>query len=474
MNGVGLSQAPNVAQRQKLILTRELRLFLSLVQMNTVEIRQYLEGQLIENPALEEDRDSPSEADPGEEAASIMNELPPAPPADFPAAGDYSARTDEAPSWENTIPQRDSLLEHLRWQLSMTDFSEEEREIASLVIGNINEDGYLETDAGEISDMLNGACSAWSRERRLREVERVARRIRTTFDPVGVGSRSLSECLAAQAEDLGHESGSLLVRVVEDHIDDLGEKNYDAIASGLGVAREKILETEALITSLEPRPGRPYYTEDKARRVVPDFYVHRVGDALQIQSNRNFPRLRISSYCRKILAEEKNLTGETAAYLREKIEAARRIVRCVEERETTIRKVMEKIVSEQKEFFEHGTSHIKPLRLRDVAETVGIHESTVSRITSGKHVQCPQGVVELKKLFSRGVSTSRGKRLSLEKIKSMIREIVDEEPARCAFSDQDISKILSMRNVRVARRTVAKYRKVLGIPSSSKRLSKEA
>ena len=474
MNGIGLSQAPNVAQKQKLILTRELRLFLSLVQMNTIEIGQYLEEQLVENPALEEDQDSPSETDPGEEAASLLNELPPGPPADFSASGDFSARTDEASSWEDRIPQRDSLLEHLRWQISMTDFSEEEKEIASLIIGNINEDGYLETDAEEISDMLNGGCSGWSREKRLDEIERVARRIRTTFDPVGVGSRSLSECLAAQAADLGYESGSLLVRVVKDHIDDLGEKNYDGIASKLGVAREKILETEALITSLEPRPGRPYYTEDKARRVVPDFYVYRVGDALQIQFNRNFPRLRISSYCRKILSEGENLTGETSAYLREKIEAARRIVRCVEERETTIRKVMEKIVSEQKEFFEHGSSHIKPLRLKDVAETVGIHESTVSRITSGKHVQCPQGVVELKKLFSRGVSTSQGKRLSLEKIKSMIREIVDEEPARCAFSDQDISRILSMRNVKVARRTVAKYRKILGIPSSSKRLSKEA
>ena len=378
------------------------------------------------------------------------------------------------PSWENTIPQRDSLLEHLRWQLSMTDFDDEEKEIASLVIGNINEDGYLEMDTEEISDMLNGRYRGWSREKRLAEVERVARRIRITFDPVGVGSRSLSECLAAQALDLGYETGSLLMKVVEDHIDDLGEKDYDGIASKLGVAKEKILEAEALITSLEPRPGRPYYTEDKARRVVPDFFVYRVGDALQIQSNRNFPRLRISSYCRKMLAEGKNLTGETAAYLREKIEAARRIVRGVEERETTIRKVMEKIVSEQKEFFEHGSSHIKPLRLKDVAETVGIHESTVSRITSGKYVQCSRGVVELKRLFSRGVSTSRGKRLSLEKIKSMIREIVDEEPARCAFSDQDISRILSMKNVKVARRTVAKYRKMLGIPSSSKRLSKEA
>ena len=148
-------------------------------------------------------------------------------------------------------------------------------------------------------------------------------------------------------------------------------------------------------------------------------------------------------------------------------------VRCIEERETTIRKVMEKIVNEQKEFFDHGSAHLKPLRLKDVADTVGIHESTVSRITSRKYIQCPQGVVELKKLFSRSVHSSNGQKVSLEKIKSMIKEIVNDEPAECAFSDEDISKILSMKNIKVARRTVAKHRKTLGIPSSSKRLSKE-
>ena len=472
MSGFGLAQTPNAAQKQKFILTQHLRLFLSLVQMNTVELREYLEEQLIENPALEEDPDSSPEAEKEDPGESLLNELGPT-EADYPLPEEFSAETSEETTWENQIPSQNSLFEHLHWQLSMTDFSEPQKQIASLVIGNINEDGYLEIELEEIAGLLEAEGSSGADGDRMAEIMRVAEKIRTTFDPIGVGSRSLSECLAAQVLDLGYERESALVRAVENHIDDLGRKDYEKICAGLDISREEIPEIEAVITSLEPKPGRPYYTKDATRNIVPDFYVYKVGEDLQMQSNRSFPKLRISSYCRKILADRANLTGETTDYLREKIEVAQRIVRCIEERETTIRKVMEKIVDEQREFFDRGSAHIKPLKLKDVADTVGIHESTVSRITSRKYIQCSQGVVELKKLFSRGVRSSNGQKVSLEKIKSMIREIVDEEPARCAFSDEDISRILSMKNIKVARRTVAKYRKILGIPSSSKRLSKE-
>ncbi|MXZ47792.1 MAG: RNA polymerase factor sigma-54 [Candidatus Dadabacteria bacterium] len=472
MSGFGLAQTPNVVQKQKLILTQHLRLFLSLVQMNTVELREYLEEQLIENPALEEDPDSSLETEKEDPGESLLNELGPT-ETDYPVPEEFSAEISEETTWEDQIPNQDSLFEHLHWQLSMTDFSERQKQIASLIIGNINEDGYLEIELGEIARLLETEGSSEADGDRMAEVIQVAEKIRTTFDPIGVGSRSLSECLVAQILDLGYEKKSPVMRAVENHIDDLGRKDYEKICAELDISKEEILEIEAVITSLEPKPGRPYYTKDATRNIIPDFYVYKVGDDLQMQSNRSFPKLRISSYCKKILSDRANLTGETTDYLREKIEVAQRIVRCIEERETTIRKVMEKIVDEQREFFDHGSAHIKPLKLKDVADTVGIHESTVSRITSRKYIQCPQGIVELKKLFSRGVRSSNGQKISLEKIKSMIREIVDEEPAQCAFSDEDISRILSMKNVKVARRTVAKYRKILGIPSSSKRLSKE-
>lgn len=472
MSGFSLAQTPNVAQKQKLILTQHLRLFLSLVQMNTVELREYLEEQLIENPALEEDPDSSLDSEKEDPGESLLNELGPT-ETDYLAPEEFSAETSEETTWENQIPNQDSLFEHLHWQLSMTDFSELQKQIASLIIGNINEDGYLEIEFEEIARLLEVEGSSEAASDRMAEIIQVAEKIRTTFDPIGAGSRSLSECLVAQALDLGYERKSPLVRAVENNIDDLGRKDYEKICAELDIGRKEILEIEAVITSLEPKPGRPYYTKDATRNIVPDFYVYKVGDDLQMQSNRSFPRLRISSYCRKILSDRANLTGETTDYLREKIEVAQRIVRCIEERETTIRKVMEKIVDEQREFFDHGSAHIKPLKLKDVADTVGIHESTVSRITSRKYIQCPQGIIELKKLFSRGVQSSNGQKVSLEKIKSMIREIVDDEPAQCAFSDEDISRILSMKNIKVARRTVAKHRKTLGIPSSSKRLSKE-
>lgn len=472
MSGFGLAQTPNAVQKQKLILTQHLRLFLSLVQMNTVELREYLEEQLIENPALEEDPDSSLETEKEDPGESLLNELGPT-ETDYPVPEEFSAEISEETTWEDQIPNQDSLFEHLHWQLSMTDFSERQKQIASLIMGNINEDGYLEIELEEIARLLETEDSSEADGDRMAEIVQVAEKIRTTFDPIGVGSRSLSECLVAQILDLGYEKKSPVMRAVENHIDDLGRKDYEKICAELDISKEEILEIEAVITSLEPKPGRPYYTKDATRNIVPDFYVYKVGDDLQMQSNRSFPKLRISSYCKKILSDRANLTGETTDYLREKIEVAQRIVRCIEERETTIRKVMEKIVDEQREFFDHGSAHIKPLRLKDVADTVGIHESTVSRITSRKYIQCPQGIVELKKLFSRGVRSSNGQKISLEKIKSMIREIVDEEPAQCAFSDEDISRILSMKNVKVARRTVAKYRKILGIPSSSKRLSKE-
>ena len=472
MKGVTLAQTLNVAQKQKLILTQHLKLFLNLVQMNTVELKEYLEEQLIENPALEEDIDSSGETEKKEQEDELLDKLD-YEQTYYNASEGFFVEEGEAVSWESRIPKQDSLFEHLNWQLSMTDLSERQKQIASLIIGNINEDGYLEIEFEEIAEIIDEEKFKTDAKNALKEVSEVARKIRTTFDPVGIGSRSVSECLEAQVLELGYDQKSLLARVVKNHIDDLGRKNYENICEKLNTDKDKVLEVEAVITSLEPKPGRPYYAKDAARNVIPDFYVYKVGDDLQTQSNRNFPRLKISSYCRKILADRKNLTGEATAYLREKIEVAQRIVKCIEEREATMRKVIEKIVTEQKEFFDHGTAYIKPLKLKDVADTVGIHESTVSRITSGKYIQCPQGVIELKKLFSRGVHTSNGKKLSLEKIKSMVREIIEDEPAQCAFSDEDISRILSMKDIKVARRTIAKYRKTLGIPNSSKRLSKE-
>ncbi len=468
MKGISLTQILDPTPSQKFILTQHLKLFLNLVQMTTVELREYIEEQLIENPALEEDlaSESVNEEDIIEQ---LLANLPDNGRHDYLNSEEFTnAALYDEPTWEEKVGQRNSLFEYLHWQLSMTDMSNQEKEIASLIIGNTNEDGYLETEFEEIVEMLSP-----KRNESVQKVAEIAKRIRTTFDPVGVCSRTLSECLCTQALDLGYERKSPFVQILKNHIDDLGRKDYAKICKECGIDAEQMTEIEAMVTSLEPMPGRPFFTEAMTQTIVPDFYVYKVGDQFQTQSNRSFPKLRVSSYCRKFFKDRANLNKETTNYLREKIEAAQRIIQCIEEREETVHKVIEKIVDEQTEFFNHGSAYINPLRLKDVADALGIHESTVSRITSRKYIQCPQGVIELKKLFSRSVRSSNGKKFSLERVKLMIKEIVNEEPKHCTFSDEDISKILLMKNVKVARRTVAKYRKQLGIPSSSKRLSKE-
>ena len=295
MSGIGLAQTPNIVQKQKLILTQHLRLFLSLIQMNTVELREYLEEQLIENPALEEDPDPSAETEKEDLGESLLNELGPT-ETDYPMPEEVSAEINEAAEWENQIPDQDSLFEHLHWQLSMTDLSERQKQIASLIIGNINEDGYLEIELEEIAKLLDGKDSSTADGDHMAEVARIAEKIRITFDPVGIGSRSLSECLAAQAMDLGYEKESSLVRVVENHIDDLGRKDYGNICSKLDLSREEIQEIETVITSLEPKPGRPYYTKDTARNIVPDFYVYKVGCLLYTSpSPRDRTRSRMPS-----------------------------------------------------------------------------------------------------------------------------------------------------------------------------------
>ena len=241
------------------------------------------------------------------------------------------------------------------------------------------------------------------------------------------------------------------------------------MAGELGCTPEEVKEALSVITSLEPRPGRPFFQKDTEKYIVPDFYVYKIGNELQIQLNRDFPKVRISSYYRALLKKEKTLPPEAKQFIKEKIEAAQRIMKCLDEREAAVKKIISKIVEVQKDFFEHGKDYIKPLILKDVAQSVGVHESTVSRITSRRYIQTPQGTIELKSLFSRKIETSHGKEISYEKVKAMIRDIVAEELPESPYSDEDISKILERKNVKVARRTVAKYRKALKIPSSSAR-----
>ena len=500
MSSIDLKSTPKLLQQQRLILTQELQLFLKLIQMTTLELKEYLEEQLVENPVLEEKIEE--EKDPKDENSSSEEQFDFNPnEKSFLQSGDdnlpyfkeiYEDYEEESP-WENRVSSPESLLDYLKWQLSLSDFSTEDREIATLIIGNTNEDGYLETDLDEIAlllvkkefqsdpkiqDILEEEKTHFY-ENQLKsdntyvdKVKHVLNKIQSSFDPTGVCARDLKECLKIQAEELGYKNDTILIKMIANHLEDISKHDYKRIAGEMGVLVDEIEQAVSVILSLEPKPGRPFYVKDPEKYIVPDFYVYQFENELQIQLNRDFPKVRISQYYRNLISKHNNLPPDAKKYIKEKIEAAQRIMKCLEERDEAIKKIVRKIIDFQRDFFEHGKDYIKPLRLKDIAQAAGVHESTVSRITSRRYIYTPNGVIELKSLFSRKIETSHGPDVSFEKVKSLMKEIVSDELPESPYSDEDISKILERRNIKVARRTVAKYRKILKIPSSSERAKK--
>ncbi|MEE8136661.1 MAG: RNA polymerase factor sigma-54 [Thermodesulfobacteriota bacterium] len=497
---INLSQTTSQRQilQQRLVLTQELQLFLKLIQMTTLELKDYLEEQLIENPTLEESQDQT------EKNEDSSNEE-----IDFNNMGNdrlfrdqnndiphYSSReffddSQEDTTWENRISSAESLIDHLRWQLKLSALTAQEKEIASIIIGNTNEDGYLEMDIEEIAHIYvkqsahqtNGisenatdekSCntekaSQDSDKKYIAQIKDILHKIQSSFDPTGVCSRNLRECLKIQALDLGYPEDGLVLELIDKYLEELNENDLSNIEDIIQDSAQQIQEAMSVISSLEPRPGRPFFAKDSEKYIVPDFYVYKVGNELQIQLNRDFPKVRISNYYKNLIKKEKSLPHDAKKFIKEKLEAAQRIMKCLDEREATVKKIISKIVDVQRDFFEHGKKYIKPLILKDVAQSVGVHESTVSRITSRRYIQTPQGTIELKSLFSRRIESSNGKDVSFEKVKSIMKNIIDGELPLSPYSDEDISKIFERRKIKVARRTIAKYRKILKIPSSSTR-----
>jgi len=497
---INLSQTTSQRQilQQRLVLTQELQLFLKLIQMTTLELKDYLEEQLIENPTLEESQDQTEKnEDSSNEEFDLNNmgndRLFRDQNNDIPH---YSSReffddSQEDTTWENRISSAESLIDHLRWQLKLSALTAQEKEIASIIIGNTNEDGYLEMDIEEIAHIYlkqsahqtNGisenatdekSCntekaSQDSDNKYIAQIKDILHKIQSSFDPTGVCSRNLRECLKIQALDLGYPEDGLVLELIDKYLEELNENDLSNIEDIIQDSAQQIQEAMSVISSLEPRPGRPFFAKDSEKYIVPDFYVYKVGNELQIQLNRDFPKVRISNYYKNLIKKEKSLPHDAKKFIKEKLEAAQRIMKCLDEREETVKKIVSKIVDVQREFFKHGKEYIKPLILKDVAQSVGVHESTVSRITSRRYIQTPQGTIELKSLFSRRIESSNGKDVSFEKVKSIMKNIIDGELPLSPYSDEDISKIFERRKIKVARRTIAKYRKILKIPSSSTR-----
>jgi RNA polymerase sigma-54 factor len=358
---------------------------------------------------------------------------------------------------ENRLTRRTSLEDHLMWQLRLSNLSADDQQIGATIIYNLNDDGYLETPVAELAAQLE--IDAAAVERVLRTVQRL--------DPPGVGARDLRECLLLQLRNLGMEE-SLPARVVSDHLGLLERHRFPEIARELGVSLDMVREAAKAIAVLEPKPGRDYGGSEPTY-VVPDVYIQKVGDDFIVTLNESaVPRLRLASYYQRVL-NDGSVAAATKEYLQERMKSARLLVKSIFQRQQTILKVANSIVKFQRAFFEHGVSHLKPLVLKDVAEDIRMHESTISRATANKYAHTPRGIFELKFFFTSGVKASDGGDVSSETVKEKIRALVAGEPRNNPLSDQAIAEILSTDQITIARRTVAKYRDALGILPSSRR-----
>ncbi|MCG8553735.1 MAG: RNA polymerase factor sigma-54 [Proteobacteria bacterium] len=474
---------------QQLVMTPQLQQAIKLLQMSRMELVDMVRGELLENPVLEDHQDEPEETKAGEGSDGERGERaadgasPPAEEAvqttsdkkaeEFdwerylennslmgPMPSVRKSDGDQHPNYEATLSVSENLSEHLGWQVRLSDFVEDERRFATLVIGNLDPDGYLRLEGiapGEVVPKL--AAEAGLDPEDAEEVLRLIQR----FDPIGVAARDLAECLRVQAEHFGMDE--LVRRVIDEHLGDLERRNYAAVARRLDIALEEVYDIAQVIAELEPRPARNYSSEEP-RYIVPDVHVHKVGNEYHVVANDDgMPRLKISGFYRAAMHGD----PEAKEYIQNKLRSAQWLIRSIDQRRKTIERVTECIVEKQRAFFERGIEHLRPMILRDVAETLGMHESTISRVTSNKYVSTPQGLFELKFFFNSRIKRDNDADIASESVKQAIKKIVELEDSRRPHSDQKVVELLARDGIKIARRTVAKYREVLGILSSSKR-----
>jgi RNA polymerase sigma-54 factor len=469
---------------QSLLMTPQLQQAIKLLALGQLEFKDAIEQEMLENPILEEmgrnseDSSKSDSQSAGEDFASMAQESAQAsenskmesPQVDW---EDYLERFTDArgtaspkglvdfedrPSAESLMTKSESLVEYIIQQIRMTQVESNDQEIVLQIVGNLDKDGYLCLSYEEIAEQCG--CS-------VEDVQRVMSIFRN-FDPPGIGARNLSECLLIQLDHLGMGDG-LAARIVSNHLDKLEKRRFDQIARQEAVEIEKVYEAVTSIQGLEPRPARNF-SDDNARYITPDIYVERDGADFVISLNEDgLPKLRISPYYLKLLQDKADANVPNKAYLQERLKAASWLIKSIHQRQNTIYKVTESIVKFQREFLEHGIDKLKPLVLKEVADDIGMHESTVSRVTTNKYVHTPQGIFELKFFFTSGIKSAAGADVSSSSVKERIRQLIAAENEKDPVSDQYLVEVLKKENIDIARRTVAKYRESLGILSSSKR-----
>ena len=487
---------------QQLVMTPQLQQAIRLLQLSRLELIEEVRKELDNNPVLsdEEPADAPRARAGDENVVRTVSERPLEDPNSYSRTEDAKvtekatrevdwekflenrtlqqpssggrAGFEELPPIEQNLTKPRSLQDHLLWQLQMSDFTDVERRFAELVIGNLDEKGYLDLRGVERPDGTRTpdlTIEDLSSEAGLHpdDVPLVLEMIQN-FDPIGVASRDLRECLLVQAKAAGYEEGEAVVEMIRHHLHHLEKHNYQAIVREMKIALEDVYEAAKEIQDFESRPARNFSDQDdRTIGITPDVYVIKDGvEFVVLDNDRGMQRLFINESLTKRLMKDPS----AKEFIGEKLRNAQWLIRAIEQRRKTIIRVAECIVEKQREFFERGVAHLKPMILRDVAEAVGMHESTISRVTTNKYMHTPQGLFELKYFFNSSIRRVANEDIASESVKQAIKKLIDEEDKVNPLSDQAIVEMLEKNEgIKIARRTVAKYREMLGLLASSKR-----
>jgi len=475
---LGLQQ--NLILTQQLVMTPQLQQAIKLLQLSRIELAEMIQDEMEQNPALEEavnlettdNKITAKESDHTEKEKEVsvkevtveekvrtdtdwenyINE--------YNSTGRIYTESEktETPNYEAFTSAKKTLKDHLQWQLMLHGLYVNEEKIGHMIIGNLNKDGYLCISTEEIAQNLN--CEIELVEKTLSVLQ--------TFDPPGVCGRDLCETLLIQVEQLGIEN-PIIIEIINNHLKNLENRNSKKIAKALKISTDDVRAAVKIIQYLEPKPGRKFSTEEPAY-ITPDIYVYKYGDEFKIVMNDDgLPKLKINHFYKTAVTNGRQITKETKNYLNEKMQSASWLIKSIHQRQKTIFLVMESILKFQKKFFEKGIAHLKPLILKDIAEDIEMHESTISRVTTNKYAYTPQGLFELKYFFNSSIKRNGGESMASASVKEKIRLLIKNEDPTKPLSDDKIAGILQGSNINIARRTVAKYRKILNILPSNKR-----
>ncbi|MDV4151867.1 RNA polymerase factor sigma-54 [Clostridium sp. AL.422] len=449
----------NLAQEQKLIMTQQMQLSIKLLQMSTYDLREYIENEFLENPILEGDFDFVQEDKKYEDKIDYKEMIK---YLEFDNYGsqsyrEYNKEDDVSPF--NFISNKESLTEYLQEQLIESEEDEYKKAIVSYMIENLDSKGYLDMPLDEICKELNIEI----------ELGEEALEILQELEPDGIGARDLKECLKIQLIKKGVLDENLEM-IIDEYLDLIADNKFNIIARNLKITPKEAQDLGDIIKKLEPKPSRGFYTGDEVKYIIPDAAIRKIdGEYFVIMNEGVIPRLSISNIYKDILNNKEDRNTEN--YVKEKLNSAMFLIKSIEQRKSTLLKILEKVIENQRDYFDKGEKYLKPMTLKEMAEMIGIHESTVSRAIKDKYILTSFGTIKIKELFTTGLSLDKGdgEEVAVVNIKKQIKEMIDEEDKRKPLSDQVICDCLNRNNLNISRRTVAKYREEIGIKSSSKR-----